>query len=370
MNKATIAKIVLFITAVLWGSTFSISKLASEVFSASFIIALRFLIASIALLFVSYPQRKQLDKKYFIDGTWMGITLFISYILQVGGLALGTSAGKSSFLCTTYSVLVPFIYWFVTKERPKLRHIVCVFLCITGVGILSLSGGWKMSIGDFLTVASGIPCAMNIVISSIVCKNRNVLLLTTIELWVVTLLAWLCVFIGNGMPTTYTLEAIIGIVFLGLFATALCLYLQSYGLKYAQPAIGGMILSLESVFGVIFSMIIYHEHITLRMVIGFIVIFIAIVLSQLEDSKKGDCVQDTIDRVKEMEALFDELVTYSCDQRHKHADKVNILLVYYQSGQWLKDYEMDEKGLLPKELKRGILAQDTLYNFFESINIE
>ena len=57
----------------------------------------------------------------------MGITLFVSYILQVGGLALDTSPGKSSFLCTTYSVLVPFIYWIVTKERPKIRHVVCVF---------------------------------------------------------------------------------------------------------------------------------------------------------------------------------------------------------------------------------------------------
>ena len=283
MKQATIAKMALFLTAALWGTTFTIGKLASEVFSASFIIALRFLIASTALLLAAYPQRKQLDRTYWVNGFWMGTTLFISYFLQVVGLSLDTSPGKSAFLCTTYSVMIPFIYWFATKECPKIHHILCVFLCLSGVGILSLSGGWGMSAGDILTVLSGVPCAVNIVISSIVCKKRNVLLLTTIQLWVVTILAWIFVFVGNGFPTQFPIGAVGGIVYLGLIATALCLYMQSYGLKYAEPAIGGMIISLESVFGVLFSVIIYHEKITFRMLVGFIVIFIAILLSQREE---------------------------------------------------------------------------------------
>lgn len=285
MKQATIAKLALFLTAVLWGSTFAIGKLAAEVFSASFIIAFRFLVASLALLVAAYPRRKQLDKDYWVSGVWMGLTLFVSYILQVGGLTLDTSPGKSAFLCTTYSVMVPFFYWFVTKQPPKLRHIVCVFLCMTGVGILSLTGGWGMSAGDFLTVASGVPCAFNMVISAIVSKDRNVLLLTTIELWVVTILAWIFVFAGNSFPSAFPLAAVGGIVYLGLIATALCLFLQSYGLKHAEPAIGGMIISLESVFGVIFSVILYHEKITVRMLFGFAVIFAAIVLSQWEGKK-------------------------------------------------------------------------------------
>lgn len=286
MKKSTLAKLALFLTAALWGSTFTISKLASAAFSASFIIASRFLIASVVLLFAAFPQRKQLNKKYLTDGFWMGLSLFISYILQVTGLTMDTSPGKSAFLCTTYSVMVPFIYWLVTKERPKARHILCVLICLTGVGILSLSGGWGMSTGDILTVLSGVPCAINIVISSIASKNKNVLLLTGVEMWVVTILAWIFVFAGREFPASFPMVAVGGIAFLGLFATALCLYMQAFGLKYAEPAIGGMIISLESVFGVIFSVIIYHEKITLRMIIGFAVIFAAILLSQWEGNKQ------------------------------------------------------------------------------------
>ena len=286
MKKSTSAKIALFITAVLWGSTFTIGKLATEAFSASFIIAFRFLVASLALLVVAFPQRKQLNKEYLVYGFWMGLSLFAGYVLQVSGLSLDTSPGKSAFLCTTYSVLVPFLHWLITKKPPKIHHLICVFLCLAGVGILSLTGGWGMSAGDILTVASGIPSAINIVISSIVCRKRNVLLLTTIELWVVTIFAWMFVGVSNGFPTAFPIGAVSGIVYLGLIATALCLFMQSYGLKYAEPAIGGMLLSLESVFGVIFSIVIYHEHVTFRMLVGFVVIFMAILLSQWEGKKK------------------------------------------------------------------------------------
>ena len=282
MKRSTMAKIALFMTAILWGSTFTIGKLAAEVFSASFIIALRFQVASVALLIVAFPQRKQLDKQYWIHGFWMGLTLFISYWLQVAGLALDTSPGKSAFLCTTYSVIVPFLYWFVTKKRPKVRHVLCVFLCLAGVGILSLTGGWGMSAGDVLTALSGVPCAMNLVISAIVSRERNPLLLTTISLWVTSVFAWIFVFAGNSFPAVFPADAVGGIVYLGLVATALCIYMQTYGLKYAEPAIGGMILSLESVFGVLFSVIVYHEKITFRMAVGFVVIFAAILLSQWE----------------------------------------------------------------------------------------
>ena len=98
LMKKKYGKSVLFLTAVLWGTTFAIGKLATEAFSPSFIIALRFSVASIVLLVVAYPIRKLLTKQYWIDGLKMGITLFLSYMLQVGALSMDTSPGKSAFL--------------------------------------------------------------------------------------------------------------------------------------------------------------------------------------------------------------------------------------------------------------------------------
>ena len=208
MKKKRYAKPALFLTAIFWGTTFSIGKLATEAFSPSFIIALRFSVAAIALVIASYTLRNQVNKEYLTDGIWMGITLFLSYLLQVAGLSLDTSPGKSAFLCTTYCVLVPFLHWFVTKDRPKWLHILCVFICLAGIGILSLQGGWGMSMGYILTVLSGAPCAFNIVVSSIACRDKNPLLLTTIELSVVMVLAWICVVFTNTFPTEFPLNTV------------------------------------------------------------------------------------------------------------------------------------------------------------------
>jgi len=283
--KKGYGKTALFLTAMLWGTTFAIGKIAAEVYSASFIIALRFTVACIVLVIVALPLRNLIDKQYLKDGFWMGFTLFLSYILQMAGLAMDTSPGESAFLCTTYCVMVPFMHWFVTKRKPRLLHVICVFLCLTGIGILSLQGSLQMSKGDILTVLSGVPCAINMVISSVVCRDndKNPLLLTTIEMVVVMACAWICVLVSGGMPEKIYSEATIGIVYLGVVATALCLFLQSYGLKHTEASIGGMIISLESVFGVIFSILIYHEHVTLRMWLGFFIIFLAILLSQKEE---------------------------------------------------------------------------------------
>jgi drug/metabolite transporter (DMT)-like permease len=64
MKKKRYGKLALFLTAMLWGTTFAIGKIATEVFSASFVIALRFTVASIALIIVAAPLYKLLNKEY------------------------------------------------------------------------------------------------------------------------------------------------------------------------------------------------------------------------------------------------------------------------------------------------------------------
>ena len=63
---------------------------------------------------------------------------------------------------------------------------------------------------------------------------------------------------------------------------------------------------------------------------------------------------DIIERITHMEALYD---------RARETGQIPPDLIdYYESGQWLKDYEADERGDLPRNLKRGVLSQDGLWN--------
>lgn len=80
-------------------------------------------------------------------------------------------------------------------------------------------------------------------------------------------------------------------------------------------------------------------------------------------------LQEAIDRIQRMEEIFDTLrAGASSDPPVMEEDLLKILLDYYTNGQWLKDYELDEKGYLPPDVKRGVLSEDGVYNFLEDIH--
>ena len=81
---------------------------------------------------------------------------------------------------------------------------------------------------------------------------------------------------------------------------------------------------------------------------------------------------ETIDRIRQMEACFDALQQAmaqnpAADHEPWFKTQLQLLLAYYNGGQWLRDYALDEAGLLPPDLKRGVLSQDAVYNFLASL---
>lgn len=87
-------------------------------------------------------------------------------------------------------------------------------------------------------------------------------------------------------------------------------------------------------------------------------------------------MKNVIERIKWMEKCFDTLQEmFEADPAAVYEEKslqvyLFQLTQYYESGQWMLDYELDEKGLLPPDLKRGVLSQDALFDFLERINRE
>ena len=79
-------------------------------------------------------------------------------------------------------------------------------------------------------------------------------------------------------------------------------------------------------------------------------------------------VPEVILRITRMEQLFDEVLAMDPEER-RDSEQLKELLDYYENSQWRQDYELDEQGLLPGQLKRGILSQDGLYNLLWEMNV-
>ena len=75
------------------------------------------------------------------------------------------------------------------------------------------------------------------------------------------------------------------------------------------------------------------------------------------------CIEESICRIRQMETLFDAL-QHPDGRRSPHfPEQLQTLIRYYEGGLWLQDFRLDEEGLLPPGLKRGVLSEDAVYNF-------
>lgn len=271
------------VTAMIWGFAFVVVKNALDFTGPVYMLAFRFTIAAAVLAAVFRKRLKRLSREAILEGAALGAFLFLAYLLQTVGLQY-TTAGKNAFLTTVYVVLVPFLHWLLNGKRPQSRCVAAAFLAVAGIGLLSLQGDLTMNRGDLLTLACGVAFALHMIYIDRYTQRRDPVVLTVVQLAVTALLSWaLAPVLDGGFPLeAFRADVIAGMIYLGLLSTMVCYLLQNVCQKYTSPNTASLMLSLESVFGVLFSLVFLGERLTGRMTAGCALIFLAILLAELE----------------------------------------------------------------------------------------
>ena len=146
--------------------------------------------------------------------------------------------------------------------------------------ILPTGIGADVGIGDGLTMLCGFFYALQIIITSRAVEERSVLLINVLQFTVVAVLCGIFAPFVSPFPRNAPVSAWLSIAYLCVMCTAVCFMLQGYGQKYTPPQSTAIILTLESVFGTAISLIFYDEQITLRIALGFIMIFVSVIISE------------------------------------------------------------------------------------------
>jgi len=278
-SKTTGSKIALFGAALIWGSSFLIVKNSMDTMQPHVLLAFRFTIGFTLLCIIFHKKLKELNRDYYIKGGVIGLCLFLAYSLQTIGIT-DTTPGKNAFLTAIYCVVVPFLYWIVDKKKPDIFNFIAAFVSITGIGFVSLNGDFSIRRGDAFTLAAGAIYAAHVIAVAKFGKDKDPVLLTILQFGYAAVFSWIVALLFEDMPTRWSTGSIIGLLYLAVFATTIALLLQNIGQKHTNPSPAAIILSLESVFGVLFSVIFYHEEITLPLFIGFVLIFLAVIISE------------------------------------------------------------------------------------------
>lgn len=279
--KSGAAKIILLLSTVLWGSSYFVLKDTLDEVPPYFLLSFRFLVAAVLLGLVCFKKWKLFNMTYLWQGVLTGVFLAFAYIFQTLGLQ-HTTPGTSSFLTTVYCVLVPFIGWAVTRKRPTLLNIAAAVVAVAGIGLVCLDGGIGFTLkGEGYTLICGVFFALQIVAVDKFGAKLDTLLFTTVQFFTAFVICAVFFLAKESFPATLSQGSIGSLVYVAVMATCLCFVMMNVGIKYASSIAASLILSLEGVFGVAFSMLFYHERLTLQVGMGFAVIFLAILMSEV-----------------------------------------------------------------------------------------
>lgn len=278
-RKNILADMSLLLVAIVWGGGFVATKDALNTVSPFYIVAMRFIIATLLLCIVFWKKIKVITKKDIKAGVVVGLFLFGGFATQTVGLQY-TTPGKQAFLTATYVVIVPFLSWMINKKRPDMYSIIAAFITLIGIGMLSLQSTLNIGLGDSLTLLCAVLFAAHIVAIGFYTEDVNPVVLTIIQLAVCGLSSAVVAVIFEPVPREIGMQGIMSILYLGLFSTMMGLIIQNVAQKYTSETHVAIILSLESFFGCLLSVILLGELFTAKMVWGSIFIFIAVITSE------------------------------------------------------------------------------------------
>ena len=280
----------LILVTVIWGGGFVASDIALESMKPFQIMMVRFLLASVLMGVISRGQQKSEEKLKdragaIKAGILMGVTLFMGFAFQIIGLQY-TTPSKNAFLTALNVVIVPFIAFVILKKKIGAKGIIGAVMSVFGVALLSLNGNFTVSLGDGLTLFCAVGFAFQIFFTSEFVKKYPASVLNTVQMFTAFVLSAISLMIFGENDFQVTTQGWLSALYLGVVSTTICYLLQTACQKYIDETKAAIILSMESVFGTIFSILILHEVVTVRRVIGCAVILAAVIISNMSETSE------------------------------------------------------------------------------------
>ncbi len=288
---------ILLITALIWGSSFVAQSVGMESVEAFTFNGIRTLLGSAVLIPfilirdlinnktspVPKKTKQKENRQLLIYGSIIGVILCIASNLQQQAFNYSTS-GKIAFITAFYMLFVPFFGLFIRKKVPFLTWICVVlgavglyFLCITDEGLSSINKG------DILALLCAVFYAVHILAVEKFAPSIDSVKLSCVQFLVSGTISVILMFIFENPDINAIKTAAVPILYSGCMSCGIAYTFQIVGQKYTESTVASLLMCMESVFGVICGALILKEMLTGRELAGCVIMFVAIILSQLTD---------------------------------------------------------------------------------------
>ena len=299
-NSKYISMLLLFLAAFFWGFAFVAQDLVADIPPIT-VGMVRWFIGALFLFFVimifdkaTNSERRLVSKKgldftktEIKGGVLMGIIISIASVFQQMGINQGTSGGKAAFITALYVVLVP-IYALFLKKHVKVNVWIAVFVAVGGFYLLCIKKGEGIVPSDFWVILSAMIYPIHILTIDHFAPKCDCIRMSCLQFFFAFILSGIFAFLLESPIDWVSIGThILPFLYLGVFSSGIAYTLQIVGQRNVNPPVASLILSLESVFGLLGGMIILGDKLEFKEYIGAGLIFLAVVLSQIEIKEKN-----------------------------------------------------------------------------------
>lgn len=301
-NKNLKGNLILLLTAFVWGVSFISQSKGVETVPPITFNGVRSLLGGVVLipviLFLDYKKKKKgipvlkINKTLIIGGLLCGLFLCLASTVQTIGMQY-TSPGKAGFLTALYMVIIPLIDIFRGKKiRPII--LVSVLIAVAGLYLMCIGSEFNINKGDVIVFSCSFLFAGHILVIDRFSPMVDGVKLACMQFFVCGFINLIAMFIFEKPELNPILNSWTAIGYSGIMSCGVAYTLQIVGQKYTDPTSASIIMSLESVFATLSTVILValgwdltDGQLEPREIVGCILMFAAIILVQLPQKKSA-----------------------------------------------------------------------------------
>lgn len=282
-RKRFIGTCELLMAPAIWGFGFLVIRDSLDRIPLEISMSSRYILSFIPLLVTYRKHLTQNLRGVAGKGASLGILLFLAQYFQTKALYQpDATSGQVAFLTGTYVVIVPIIEWIFCKRRIGTTQITASLLCC--VGVFSLNGLQTDSVKYFFVLAmiGSLMFSLHIILADRFTKGEDPIALSVFQFMFAGIAA-LSVQLIRGVhfsATHLNVPVISALLYLGFVSTMLGFIFQICGQQKIEPITASVLLSTETLFGMLFSVLFAGESISVDKIAGCVLIFLAILLSE------------------------------------------------------------------------------------------
>ncbi len=301
MNR-NLARIILTTAGLIWGLGFIGNKyMLDHGWNDSQLLFVRFFTATIAIFLVYRKRIFNADKEVFKQGVFLGVFLYLGFFFQTWGL-VHTTPSNNALITSGYIVLMPVIIFVFERKMIHKQTIIAGIITLIGISLITvdfdelvnifkdiLSFQEIISFGDSLTFIGATFYAVHIYFLGKQSKRVDLFVLMAFQLLTFSFISFIVMMTRGGFPTQafstlFESKLLILAIILGFFGSFVAFLFQSIGQKNTNEAEAAILISTESLFGPVFAILFYGDPFNSFILIGIILVFSGIVLSEVDIS--------------------------------------------------------------------------------------